>query len=410
MYSPAQIKSGLIGLVGWRQNYDPSGTQLSSLTTSTSGLYFNDEHPLLNIENLLSIAPEFDKLDTPTAWDSGTSYVVGDLVSLSGTNYRATAGSTNQTPPDPDYWEVYDAFTAWLKEKTEAGIVRAIDTWLAKKFFLNTGRNLLERKQLLEVAGNLNDKDTNNARVAGLEVLPQRSRNLSIEIEAIGLQFDTSQTITVHLFSSTQGAVVDSQAVTYATGGALQWETVNWTLSGAGAHYIVVDQSSITGQSINSVYEHANACGSVAQLPAGKFFLATAFDVSGGVASLWNLDNMSYTASTNYGLNLRLNVQCDFTTLILEQKSLFQTIISKQVAIDLLRELAFNPTSRINRHEANISREALLYEIDGDSRGTRPGGLRKQLDDAIESIQFDETEIDKYCLPCRRRAVKYKAV
>ena len=409
MYNPAQLKAGLIGLVGWRQNYDPAGAQLSALTSSTSGLYFNDEHPLLNIENLLSIAPEFSKLSAPSAWDSGTNYAVGDLVTLSGTRYRATAASTNQTPPDADYWEVYDAFTAWLKEKTEAGIIRAVNAWLDRKMMMGTGNNLLERKQLLDVAGNLNDNDTNNANVAGLEITPIRSRNITGTIEAIGLQFDTTQTITVKLFSSNQPAALQSVAVSYATAGALQWETVDWIMNGEGAYYIVVDQNAITGQSINAVYEHANACGGWAVIPGGKFFRATAFDVSGGYASLWDLDNMSYTQATNYGLNLRLNLQCDFSTIILEQKSLFATLISKQVAIDLLRELAFNPTSRINRHEANIDRTTLLYEIDGDSQG-RPGGMRKQLEDAIDAIQFDTTGIDKYCLPCRKRGVKYRAV
>ena len=409
MYNVSSLKSGLLGLVGWRQNYDPAGVQLSALTTSTSGLYFNDEHPLLNIENLLSIAPEFSKLASIPAWDSGTAYIVGDLVSLSGTNYRATAGSTNQTPPGTDYWEVYDPFTLWLKEKTQAGIIRAVDAWLARKFLVNTGRNLLERKQLLEVAGNLNDKDTNDSRVAGLEITPIRSRNITAEIEAVGLQFDTTQTITVYLFSASQPAPLQSQAVTYSTAGALQWETVNWTLNGAGSYYLVVNQDDITGQSINGVVEHANACGGIEQLPKGKFFRASAFDVAGGVSSLWNLDNMSYTRSTNYGLNVRLNVQCDFTNLILEQKSLFATAIAKQVAIDLLREIAFNATSRVNRHEANVDTRTLLYEIDGDSQG-RPGGMRKQLEEAIDAIQFDETGIDKHCLPCRRRAVKYRAV
>jgi len=363
----------------------------------------------LNIENLLSIAPEFSKLDTPAAWDSGTTYAVGDLVSLSGTNYRATAASTNQTPPDTDYWEVYDAFTAWLKEKTEAGIIHAVEAWLSRKFLMNTGRNLLERKQLFEVAGRMEDADTNDGKLAGLEIAPVRSRNITANIEAIGLQFDTSQTVTVYLFSNTSPTPIQSQAVTYATGGALQWETVNWTLDGSGAYYIIVDHGGITGQSINSVYEHANACGGIIQIPGSKFFRASAFEVAGEVSALWDLNDMSYTRTTNYGINLRINVQCDFTNLILEQKSLFARLISKQVAINLLRELAFNPTSRVNRHEANIDRTTLLYEIDGDSQG-RPGGMRKQLEEAIDAVQFDASGIDKYCLPCRRRAVKYKAV
>lgn len=409
MYNPARLKAGLIGLVGWRQNYDPAGTQLAQLTEPASGKYFNDEHPMLNIENLLSIAPEFAKLAAPTAWSNATTYAPGALVTQGGQAYRATAASLNQQPPNALYWEEYDAFTAWLKEKTEAGIIRAIDTWLDRKFFLNTGRSLLERKQLLEVAGNPGDTDANQGRLAGLEIAAIRSRNVAGTIEAIGLQFDTSQTVTVYLFSNTSPSPLETMAVNYATADALQWEQVDWAIQGQGAYYIVVDHAAITGHSINSVYEHANACGGILQVPGGKFFRASAFTVAGDGSALWDLDRMSYTRGTNYGLNLRLNIQCDFTDFILEQKSLFATVIAKQVAIGLLREIAFNPTSRINRHESNVDKASLLYEIDGDSQG-RPGGMRKQLEDAVAAIQLDSTGIDKYCLPCRRRGVKYKAV
>ena len=117
---------------------------------------------------------------------------------------------------------------------------------------------------------------------------------------------------------------------------------------------------------------------------------------------------MSYTRSTNYGLNVRLNVQCDFTNLILEQKSLFATAIAKQVAIDLLREIAFNATSRVNRHEANVTRGP--YSMRSTATARAGPGDAQAIEEAIDAIQFDETGIDKHCLPCRRRAVKYRAV
>ena len=41
---------------------------------------------------------------SPAAWNSGTAYEVGDLVSLSGSNYYCTADNTNQTPPNASYW------------------------------------------------------------------------------------------------------------------------------------------------------------------------------------------------------------------------------------------------------------------------------------------------------------------
>lgn len=41
---------------------------------------------------------------SPTAWSSGTAYVIGDLVSLSGTNYYCILGHPNHTPPNATYW------------------------------------------------------------------------------------------------------------------------------------------------------------------------------------------------------------------------------------------------------------------------------------------------------------------
>jgi len=38
------------------------------------------------------------------AWSAATAYVVGDLVAHGGVNYYAVAASTNQEPPDADYW------------------------------------------------------------------------------------------------------------------------------------------------------------------------------------------------------------------------------------------------------------------------------------------------------------------
>ena len=41
---------------------------------------------------------------TATAWSNVTAYVIGDMASLSGTNYYCIASHTNQTPPNVTYW------------------------------------------------------------------------------------------------------------------------------------------------------------------------------------------------------------------------------------------------------------------------------------------------------------------
>lgn len=43
---------------------------------------------------------------TAAAWNSGTAYVPGNQVVVSGVVYQAIANNTNQTPPNSTYWEV----------------------------------------------------------------------------------------------------------------------------------------------------------------------------------------------------------------------------------------------------------------------------------------------------------------
>lgn len=278
---------------------------------------------------------------------------------------------------------------------------------------MGTANNLLERNLLFEGAGRLANKDTNEGRIAGIEVAPtRRNRSLKYTVERVGLQLDTDQSVTLYLFHSEDAAPEQTETVSYTASGGLQWFTVDWELSGTGAYYIAYDQAALSGQSINGVYDYTARWAGLASYPAGRWYQATGVkvtDPAATTAALWDISQHSYTIGTNYGLNLDINVQCDYTSFILEQKSLFQAAIAKQVAIDLLREMVFNPTSRINRHVANIDRATLLFEIEGDSQG-RPGGLRKQLDDAIDSIQFDSTNIEKYCLPCRKKGVQWNSV
>jgi hypothetical protein len=71
--------------------------------------------------------------------------------------------------------------------------------------------------------------------------------------------------------------------------------------------------------------------------------------------------------------------------------------------------LALNPQVRVNRHQANASKEELLYEIDGNPQG-RATGLGKELKDAYSALDLDTRGIDRICLTCQPTRVKYTTV
>jgi hypothetical protein len=369
MYDVALLKTGLIGatpLLSWRQNPDATGVQINDnnlIATPTSGLYFNDFHPLLTPDNLFSIRPDF---------------------------MLAQTGTTLNT-----------SFSLWLRQKTEAAVINAIESWITAKFKDKTARNLLESDTLLKSATS-DTKDVNNSKKVGREFVPKRRRGIKMTIEEISVQLDTNCTITIRYYH--QGALIDSKVVTYTGNGLPQWETVNWVMGENASNLIFYDQSDNPSvRSINGVIDYVANGGECHDCK--KFFASTAFETSSITPPL------SYTGGTNHGLNFKVNVECDYTTFILSQKKLFKKLIGLQVAMDLLREMAYNPNVRVNRNASNFAEQQklILYEIDGDSQG-RAGGLLKQFNDTLNTLKFDETGIDTACLNCKRRGPRFGSV
>lgn len=350
---------------------DITGVQLGSLTTSTSGLYFNDEHPLLTFDNLLSIAPQFDRYNDAT--------------------------QSNRS----------SRFTTWLQERTEAGIIRVLDRWLNEKMKARTAGNLLADNVVFKNTSKETDTDDDNGKIVGhvIDLLP--SRSLRVTIDKIALQLTQDQDLVVSLYETGNASAVKSETFSYTGSGSVQWFTpaTTWELDGNKTYYLIYDQSDLTGVSVNSIYgQTGEFLGSCAKYVRFTSFETESFTPAQltGTGALGN--------GTNYGLNYQLSVKCDYTDFILDQKNLFKTAISKQVAIDLLREMAHNANVRENRNSSNIDFARVMYEIDGDSTGVKKSGLEMQLQRALDAIQFDYTGIDNICLPCRKRGVKYRAV
>ena len=125
---------------------------------------------------------------------------------------------------------------------------------------------------------------------------------------------------------------------------------------------------------------------------------------------MWDVENNNYTYDNNYGINIELSVGCDITDFIIEQKEIFADVIMKQLAIDMLREFAYNANARTNRHSINASRLDILYEIDGDSSSLKKSGLSYQLEQAYKAIDFTTRGLDRICMPCVNNGIKYRTV
>lgn len=125
---------------------------------------------------------------------------------------------------------------------------------------------------------------------------------------------------------------------------------------------------------------------------------------------MWDPELMTYTYDKNYGINLEVSAYCDLTDFIIKQRAMFQDVLAKQVAIDFLREFAFNPNVRTNRHSINASKLDIITELDGDSSSMRQSGLSYELEIALKALSISTQGLDRVCLPCVNNGIKYRTI
>ncbi len=446
MLRTTDIQEKLLHLVGWEQNYDTTNLKLAdSLTFSESGLYFQHAHPLLTLTNLESLAPDFKNAVYPE-YSEYKEYLRGNIVSYQGLNYKALKGSLGKLPNlESEYWEVTNSFSHWLESKTRASIQKAISRFCSEKAAQGLLRNLCETKTLFDGTGRICDTERNKNNLVGFEIVPVRSKGVTIKINKIGLQFTEPGNYTLYLMHSSMDAPVRIINLTKIRKNSIEWFVVDDLYlpyqsrdnDAGGSWYLCYFQSELPENSLAIRKERdwskgpCKACSRQellswqawskyleihpfyvnAELIEGvKYSDDFNNDFSKQPLHLWDVACNQYCYGTNYGINLEVSVACDLTDFIIEQRHLFQDVIQKQLATDMLKEFAYNPNVRTNRHSINASRLDILYELDGDSASLKKSGLNYQLDLAFKALNLDTAGLDRVCMPCKNNGIKYKTI
>ena len=433
------IQEKLLHLIGWEQNYDTSDLKISdALTVSESGLYFQQIHPLLTLQNMSCIAPDFKNI-TFNEYDSEKEYKKGNIVKINDTLYKALQNCKGISPEDEsneiydatEYWVETNPFSEWLESKTKASIQKAISRYYTEKIVQGTYKTLCENKTLFDGTGRIVDVVKNRRNLVGFEIVPIRANGVTTKINKIGLQFTEPGEYTLYLMHSSMYEPVKVITLTKTRKNSIEWFTVDdlylpyqsESNDAGGSWYLCYLQSQLpeSSQAIRKDKDWSKEpCKSCSRseyaswLSWSKYLEVHPFYVNEEMLNegmtLWDVENNEYTYDTNYGINLEVSVSCDITDFIVEQRAIFQDIIAKQVAIDMLREFAYNANVRTNRHSINASRIDILYEIDGDSSSMKQSGLSHQLNLAYKAIKLGTEGLDRVCLPCKNNGIKYRTV
>ena len=426
------IQTALFPVVGWQQDYNPANKIDEELCQSESGLTFQGAHPLVTLANVRAIMPA-DFLMKYPAWVQGIKYKAGDKVSVGGCVWKAVADNVDSEPPCDD-WEKYNPVSDFIREITKDGITAAVQTFIQEKQLQQETRNLLERRTFFDGAARLQATIDPTGKIVGFEIVPVRSMGVTTKIERIGLQMvGGTGKVTLYLFHSSQVAPMRTIELNYTNAkGGFQWFTPDEPIylpyisngnDSGGAWFLCYNQNDLPDgmQALNvskdwSV-EPCQTClgGSIESwrqmtkyLQVSPFGIAAPADFA-EYPEMFDIGQIGYTNTMNYGMNVEISVGCDLTDFIISQRQIFATVIQKQVAATVLRTIAMNPDVRVNRNQVNVTRDQLLYELDGNPQG-RASGLGYELKQAYRALSLDTRDLDRICLQCNNHGVKYRTV
>lgn len=368
-------------------------------------------------------------------WVETETYNVGAKVSSHGKIWRALFENVNEEPSDNNSnWELYNYVSDFLEKLTLTGISNVIQKFTQIKQLERETRNLLERRTFFDGAGRIKATLQNTHKLVGFEITPVRSMGVTTKIERIGLQMTGGTGIVkLYLFHSSQIDPMKTFEVEFTkTNGGFQWfemkdcylPYISDETNAGGSWYLCYNQDELPSgmEAINVSKDWSREpCGTcnIGSVEAWREltkylqispFMQQAPTTFAEFPELWDVATTMYTNTLNYGLNLEVSVGCDLTDFIIKQRQIFQTVIQLQVAANALRTMAMNPNVRVNRNQSNASRMDILYELDGNTAGVRPGGLGYELKKAYEALRLDTQGLDRVCLSCNNHGVRYRTV
>ncbi len=450
------IQTALLPVVGWEQDYNPEKQIDDELCQSESGLTFQGAHPLCTLANIRAIMPD-DYFFSYPAWNQILSYKKGSKVSHDDKIWIANYDNTGIVPEATDFnqdfnqdfnndfgselagaWVKYDMVSDFVRQLTINGINTAVQTFIQDKQLQQETRNLMERRTFFDGAARLQATIEPRGKIVGFEIVPVRSMGVTTKIERIGLQMvGGTGTVRLYLFHSSQVApmrVIDLEFTNRS--GGFQWFTPAEPIylpyipgsdgdgnDSGGAWFLCYNQNELPeGMRALNVskdwsVEPCQTClgGSIESwrqmtkyLQVSPFGIQAPEDFS-EYPEMFDIGLVGYTNTMNYGLNCEISVGCDLTDFIISQRQIFATVIQKQVAATVLRTIAMNPDVRVNRNQVNVTRDELLYELDGAPTG-RAAGLGYELKQAYRALSLDTRGLDRICLTCNNHGVKYRTV
>lgn len=428
MYTHSIILAGLRGLIGFERSYNDNYPDVDTdLQESSSGIYVNNSlHPLFTYDNVWSIAEHFDRVNVK-AWSDTATYRTNDIVKDGADIYQSLQNTNLNHQPSTatDYWRKTNLMSAYFRRVYDGAVLKLFSQLFAEKKVSEVAKSLHANINLFEGVGSIDKRIQKNSRLVGLKLQVLNPDTVAM-LSYIGMQVDTAQNpLNVYLYHSSSDSAIKTFALNQTKSVQFQWHKITQEVlaymsdqvNAGGHYYLCYYEDDLTGEAIRKDVSWAgkNNCGSCSEALVnrqlyGKWskfitiqpFYINSADVKGD-KSLWDEEREIYIDDTNWGLNVQMSIQCDVSNWVLQNNNLFADVLSKQITVDLLNEMAFS--MRDNQKKEKL---AGLAAVALDNQENGQYGEVKKLGMAIKAISFDFSDLSPACLPCNNAVSGYK--
>ena len=132
MYRLQEIQERLSKVVGWEQSYDINNPIDEELTESEGGLYYQQCHPLMTLNNIRAMMPD-DYIKMYELYDPEKYYAVGNKVQSGGEVYKCLETVIGENPADSLKWKKCTILDDYLRKLVSDGLAQAVLTFMQMK-------------------------------------------------------------------------------------------------------------------------------------------------------------------------------------------------------------------------------------------------------------------------------------
>lgn len=364
-FNPETILEAYRPLVGFNSN-DKYPLPIG-LTTTESGMLFNSVHAILgNLKTVNDSAPDESatgELDTDTRRE------------------------------------------VWLSDIRDAAILNVVNRILDEKVATKQAKDLFSKKNLFFGAGNISNTVTNQNKIVGFKIVPYNDNYTRFRIRKIGFQGTIAGQITIVLVNSNSQDIIDSLIIDYTKPNSVQMFDCDFLIDqythNGGKWFLGYDQAQYSGKAIYQGWASCGSCGmNTTDFTKGvlnQYMRIYPASVDNSLPN-WNELNFSDEADNNFGLNFEIEGYCDYTKLLVDNKSLFANYIKYIGGIALLRSILTNANATANRNQAlaGANYDRIMYDIDGNSEN-KESSLTYAASTALKAIHINLEGHSAFC-------------